>query len=230
MDTHNSPVRRAALLAAALGTGAALVACAPGGVHVTGPQAHVNASAAALVEAPADEHNARDVLFAQRMISHHRLAMIMSWMAETHTSNARIRALAERIRETQAPEIAQMSGWLESWGERAPTRGPCMMGPPDTRDDDGEHCYRGPDDMGPGMPRGPHMTDRSEPESLDGASEGAFDRMFLDMMISHHTDAIDMATVERQDGLYPPARALAASVITGQTAEITEIRALRARS
>jgi uncharacterized protein (DUF305 family) len=61
---------------------------------------------------------------------------------------------------------------------------------------------------------------------LEGASGADFDRMFLQMMTPHHQGAIDMAEVEQSDGSNPQAIALARSIETSQTAEISEMQQL----
>lgn len=61
---------------------------------------------------------------------------------------------------------------------------------------------------------------------LEGASGAAFDRMFLQMMIEHHTGAIEMAEVELRDGQNADAKALAQKIIEAQRAEITQMREL----
>ena len=67
--------------------------------------------------------NATDVQFATDMIPHHRQAVDMAALADTHASSAEVKALAAKIRKAQEPEIATMSGWLTAWGEPVPTPG-----------------------------------------------------------------------------------------------------------
>ncbi len=57
-----------------------------------------------------------DIMFAQMMIPHHQQAVDMSTLAETHTTNPEILALAKQIKDAQAPEIKQMTAWIESSG------------------------------------------------------------------------------------------------------------------
>lgn len=53
-----------------------------------------------------------------------------------------------------------------------------------------------------------------------------FDREFLVRMTAHHTAALEMARAEVADGRNPQAKALAASVLEAQQAEIAEMRDL----
>ncbi|MGW6940208.1 DUF6153 family protein [Streptomyces xanthophaeus] len=62
-----------------------------------------------------------DVAFAQGMIPHHRQAVVMSDMARPHGASNAVKALAERIKKAQQPEIDAMADWLRAWGERGPS-------------------------------------------------------------------------------------------------------------
>ena len=66
------------------------------------------------------------------------------------------------------------------------------------------------------------MTD-AQMKKLETASGTAFDRMFLQMMTTHHQGAIQMAKTEQADGSNPQALALAKSIETSQTAEVAEM-------
>jgi uncharacterized protein (DUF305 family) len=46
------------------------------------------------------------------------------------------------------------------------------------------------------------------------------------MMIAHHEGAIQMANTEKQQGAYGPAKELAGSIVTSQTAEIAQMRTM----
>ena len=145
-------------------------------------------------------HNAGDVTFAQAMIPHHQQAVQMAKLAATRASDSRVKDLAARIEAAQDPEIMKMTGWMSSWGASMPSD---MAGM----------------DM-PGMMSTADMT------ALTAASGTAFDRPFLTMMIAHHTGALAMAQAELATGSDADAKALAQSIIDGQTKEITEMKAI----
>ncbi|HEY3684887.1 MAG TPA: DUF305 domain-containing protein [Streptosporangiaceae bacterium] len=145
-------------------------------------------------------HNSADAMFARMMIPHHRQAVAMAKMAHGK-AGPDVRRLATAIEGAQGPEIATMTGWLRSWGEPVPSGDAAM-------------------DHGSGMMSGADMT------KLDGMSGAAFDHAFLTMMITHHQGAVTMARTERRAGAYPPAKALAASIITAQNREIAKMRGL----
>lgn len=154
--------------------------------------------------APAADHNDQDVMFAQMMIPHHRQALEMSKLAESRASDPRVLRLARRIAAAQAPEIQTMSGWLTAWGKPVPG---------------GSSAPAGHHDM-------PGMMSPEEMNRLEGLSGRAFDRAFLSMMIRHHEGAVTMARDELRGGVYEPARRLAASIVSSQSAEIAEMKRL----
>lgn len=145
-------------------------------------------------------HNAGDVTFAQAMIPHHQQAVQMAKLAATRASDSRVKDLAARIEAAQDPEIIMMTGWMSSWGASMPSD---MAGM----------------DM-PGMMSTADMT------ALTAASGTAFDKAFLTMMIAHHTGALTMGQAELATGSDADAKALAQSIIDGQTKEIAEMKTL----
>lgn len=213
MNATPSPARRAAVAVTATAVAAlALAACGDDGNSSATTPAAPPASAPAA--APADDHNQADVAFAQGMIPHHRQAVLMSDMARTRASSAEVKALAEKIKKAQDPEIATMTGWLKAWGEKVPTGTDGM---------DAMEGMDGGDHDGPDMPG---MMDDHRMEQLRGASGAAFDTMFLTMMIEHHEGAVEMAKTEKAEGSYGPAKTLADDIITAQTAEIAQMKTM----
>jgi len=165
------------------------------------------------ISVPADaEFNATDVAFAQGMIPHHGQAVQMADMALNISTNPTIRALAEKIKAAQDPEIATMEGWLKTWGQPVPDRNQPM-----------DHAT---DDMGGMMMSG--MMSEADMARMGNASGTDFDRMFLEMMVRHHEGAIEMAEQQLAAGKYQPTKDLAQVIITAQKAEIDEMNALLA--
>lgn len=152
---------------------------------------------------PTADHNGRDVMFAQMMIPHHRQAVEMGRLAEDRAADARVARLARRIEAAQAPEIRTMSGWLTTWGERVPGESPAPA----------HHAM-------------PGMMSPEDMRRLEGLSGRAFDRAFLTMMIRHHEGAVAMARDELQGGTYEPARRMAESIVSSQSAEIKEMKSM----
>ncbi|POM25482.1 hypothetical protein BTM25_41300 [Actinomadura rubteroloni] len=177
---------------------ATLTACGDGDKPSAHPSGHMGGHMAPATTAA---HNAQDVMFAQMMIPHHRQAVEMAGLAARRASSPQVKDLASRIAAAQDPEITKMSGWLATWKE--PTSMPSMN--------------HGSMD---GMMSGQDM------KALAELTGKAFDRKFLTMMIEHHRGAVVMAQTEQRSGADPAARALAASIITTQTAEIATMRTL----
>jgi uncharacterized protein (DUF305 family) len=111
-----------------------------------------------------------DVAFMQGMIGHHAQAIEMTDLLDTRTSSAGMRRLALRIAVSQADEINMMRGWLEKRGLAVPDAHAHHMG-------------------GPLMPG---MLTPEEMARLAAASDTAFDRLFLELMIKHHQGALTM--------------------------------------
>lgn len=151
----------------------------------------------------AGPHNDADVMFAAMMIPHHQQAVEMADLVlATEGINIEVTGLASQIKAAQAPEIAQMSGWLAGWGEN---RSPSM--PMDH-------------DMGGGM------MSRADMEALDRATGDEAARLFLAGMIEHHNGAIAMAKQEATNGQNPDAKQLAQDIIDAQQAEIVTMNRL----
>ncbi len=158
----------------------------------------------------AADHNAADVTFATDMIPHHQQAVQMAELATDRAASPEVLEVAEEIRGAQQPEIDTMSGWLEEWGEPVP-------------DDMG-----GMDGGSGGMGDMPGMLTDEQLADLEAADGAAFDEMFLEAMIDHHTGAIQMAQTEQEDGASPDAIALAEEIERAQTEEIDRMRELLA--
>ncbi|SCF10946.1 Uncharacterized conserved protein, DUF305 family [Micromonospora coriariae] len=144
-------------------------------------------------------HNSLDVMFVRMMIPHHAQALEMAELAPDRAADPDIRALAERIRASQGPEMGMMRGWLQ-------TRG-----------------------LSPEAPGHDHGTMRGmqSPEAMRqlAAARGAdFDRLFVRMMTEHHQGAIAMATDLLTVGSDLTLSEFANSVATEQTVEIDRMR------
>ena len=200
--------RTARLITASLGLLVASAVAGCGGAESPGTGAAATSAAATSAAAAAASHNDADVTFVQSMIPHHAGAIDMAALAADRASSPEVKELATAIEQAQEPEIEQMQGFLESWGV----------------DESGDMTGM------PGMSGG-GMSDMSamseeQMQQLEQATGAAFDRMFLEMMIAHHTSAIDMAEQEVANGQNPDAKALAEKIIADQRAEIDRMQQL----
>ncbi len=151
-------------------------------------------------------HNAADVAFATDMIPHHAQALEMAKTALSKASNPQVKQLAQMIENEQTPEIASMTGWLKGWNKPVPDTSTAGM-------------RMGSMSM-PGMMSDADMT------KLNSVTGTAFDRLFLTQMVAHHTGALTMANTELTTGQNNDAKTLAKSIITGQSKEIAQMKAL----
>lgn len=158
------------------------------------------------------DSNPADVAFAKAMISHHFQGVEMADLAPTNASDAKVKALAPKIKTAQGPEITAMAGWLVGGGQSVPDAhgGGQMAG----------HDMSG---MGGAMPG---MMSAKDMAALGKASGPAFDRMWLQMMVKHHEGAMATAKTELAKGLNVGAKQVAKSVIDRQSAEITTMKSI----
>jgi uncharacterized protein (DUF305 family) len=140
-----------------------------------------------------------DVEFMQGMIAHHAQAIYMSRMAASHGANPRLLKLANKIDQSQVPEIRIMQQWLRRYNQYAPDTSSWRT-----------------------MQMAGMLTD-AQLKELDAAQGVAFDRAFLNGMIQHHNGALKMV-----DDLFAAPLAgqevdvsvFANDVVAAQTAEI----------
>jgi uncharacterized protein (DUF305 family) len=201
----------------------ALAAALTVGVVLGGCDSNTTASSSSsptTSQSVAQAHNQPDVAFAQNMIPHHAQAIAMSRLAAQRAVSPQLKDLAARIQAAQQPEIDQMSGWLRAWHEPVPATDSPMSGTEQGEMGQMDHDASGPL---PGMMSGDQM------QQLEQATGPEFDRMFLQMMITHHQGAITVAQTELRAGQNPAARQLAQRIIDSQQREITEMQALLSR-
>lgn len=148
-------------------------------------------------------HTSADTRFMQGMIHHHQQALEMTALVEGHTENGDLPLLAERIAISQGDEIALMERWLTERAEDVPA-------------DHTDH------EMMPGM-----LTDEQFRE-LDLARDAAFDRLFLERMITHHQGALQMVDdlYRAGGGLEPAADRFARDAAADQSIEIRRMQEL----
>ncbi|MEH3067574.1 MAG: DUF305 domain-containing protein [Aeromicrobium erythreum] len=155
-------------------------------------------------------HDGADVTFAQQMIPHHEQAVEMSDLAlePARGASAEVTDLATRIRAAQKPEIEELTGFLEGWGEDVPS---------------GHGGHEGHGGAGHSMTG---MMSEDQMSRLADSNGATFDRLWLEMMVEHHEGAVEMAQTEIADGQDSRAKALARAIIDAQTAEITQMKGL----
>ncbi|MEV5157605.1 MULTISPECIES: DUF305 domain-containing protein [unclassified Streptomyces] len=150
-----------------------------------------------------DTPNSADFRYARMMIEHHEQALVLTALVPGRASSTSVERLAKRISAAQKPEIGAMAGWLKNNGG-------------DEHEETHDH------DAMPGM-----ATDE-QIERLRGEQGKAFDRLFLELMITHHQGAVTMATEALADGNNVLVEEMANDVVAQQTVEIDRMRGLMA--
>ncbi len=154
---------------------------------------------AAPSSAARSDFNDADVTFLQMMYPHHAQAVEMADLALARSQDPRILELAARIKAAQGPEMEQISSLLQQFGKPAPSAAP----------------------MGHDMPGMMSQEQMAELKTMSGAE---FDRMWLTMMIDHHSGAIEMAKTEQADGTNADTKRIADVVVSSQQSEIDQMK------
>ena len=136
------------------------------------------------------------------MIPHHEQAVEMSdTILGKDGIDDQVQALAQQIKDAQAPEIELMQSWLTNWGMGASG------------------------DMS-GMGHGDGMMSDGDMAALEAADGAEAARLFLEQMIVHHEGAIEMAQTELDQGANEEVIALAQAILDTQTTEIATMENL----
>ena len=166
-------------------------------------------SADAAIEIAESRHSPDDVRFVHDMIPHHHQALEMAALVADRTNRKELIDVAGRINASQGDEIAFMQQWLRDRGQHVP--------------DPAAHDV---------MHTSHTMAGMATPEQMAelAASDGtAFDRLFLELMITHHEGAVTMVEelLDQPGSAYDPVLFEFTSEVTNsQTAEIERMNAL----
>ncbi|WP_448258371.1 DUF305 domain-containing protein [Microbacterium aurum] len=151
---------------------------------------------------PSAQVNAADEMFVIMMIPHHEQAVEMSdTILGKDGIDDQVQALAQQIKDAQAPEIELMQSWLTNWGMSSSG------------------------DMS-GMGHGDGMMSDGDMAALEAADGAEAARLFLEQMIVHHEGAIEMAQTELDAGANEEVIALAQTILEAQAAEIATMQNL----
>lgn len=145
-----------------------------------------------------------DVAFMSQMIGHHQGAVDMAAMEVKNGKRADVKAAAQAVIDAQKKEIAQLTAWLKTWYATAPDKAQVDLMKTD---------------MKPMMDKA-----MSGMTPMAGHAMNA-DRAFLEGMIPHHQDAIDMSKIALKKAARPELRRFAQLVIDDQSREIKQYQA-----
>ncbi|MFI2711106.1 DUF305 domain-containing protein [Micromonospora sp. NPDC018662] len=148
--------------------------------------------------------NGLDVWYVRMMIPHHQQALEMATLAPDRAADPRVRAVADRIRAAQGPEVGLLRAWLSTRDLPAEVTGH-------------DHATM----------RG--MQSAEAMRQLAAARGAAFDSLFVRMMTAHHQGAVVMSTDLLKVGADQAMQEFANAVAVEQSAEIVRMRALLTR-
>jgi uncharacterized protein (DUF305 family) len=188
-----------AVLASAL----VLSACGGDGDDTAASSSSAGSSTAAETAKGSDA----DLAFLTGMTPHHEQAVEMSEMVLAADPPAEVAAIAEKVKDAQAPEIELMKKMLTDLGEEPA----------------GE-VHSGGHSAGTAG-HGGMMSDAEMAALMDATGADAA-RLYLEGMIAHHRGAIEASDTQIADGQYEPAIELAEQIKAAQAAEITEMQDL----
>ncbi|HYN66750.1 MAG TPA: DUF305 domain-containing protein [Ornithinibacter sp.] len=151
-----------------------------------------------------------DAGFARDMQTHHAQAVEMGFLVRDRSTDEELRTVAYDIITSQQQQGGQMYGWLVQWGLPQTASRPPMawVG--------GAHAaaHAGPDGTMPGMATPAQLAE------LEAATGVEAERIFLRLMIAHHTGGVAMAEAALADARTPEVRTLAGAISAAQASEI----------
>lgn len=139
-----------------------------------------------------DSFNRADIMFMNMMIIHHDQAIEMAELAPNRTDNENILELSENISKAQRAENEQMANWLRELGYQRPRDGHRMAG----------------------------MASQEQMYRLRNSEGREFDRLFSELMITHHRGGIEMAQSFSQRGSHTELIEMEKQMIETQQKEI----------
>jgi uncharacterized protein (DUF305 family) len=139
-----------------------------------------------------------DLKFLAEMTPHHRSAIQMAELARTRAEHREIATLATSIIAAQSSEISHMAAMRRE-----------LAGPSER----------------PKVPSYEMGSSMAPAELARLRSAKSFDAAFIELMVPHHQDAIEMSRRMLEDAGSENTKALARRIISAQTSEIRRMRA-----
>lgn len=146
---------------------------------------------------------AYDEAFIADMLAHHEGALDMAEIAGAATERKEILDLSQSIMQTQSQEIIKMQALQAEWGYEKTFGGHLS------------HSGMGNEMSGTMMDMG---------KELEGLKGMEFDKKFLELMIEHHQQAVDMSKYADANASHQEIKDLAKQIINAQVAEIAQMQ------
>jgi uncharacterized protein (DUF305 family) len=144
-----------------------------------------------------------DEAYIGDMISHHEGAVNMAEMVNGAAQHQELKDMAQAIMQAQSQEITKMRTWQTDWGYEQTMGG------------HGMHTGSANDMAGDMM----NMSDQ-----LVDLTGSAFDKKFLELMIEHHQQAVDMSKYADANASHAEVKDLAIMIISAQEREINQMK------
>jgi uncharacterized protein (DUF305 family) len=153
-----------------------------------------------------------DLQFIDTMSMHHQHGIDMAKMAVSKANSAELRELAKKMVSGQQKDIAQLKSWRDQWYPKMPKAMNMQM-----------HgmSHSSHQDMMKEM--GEHMS------KLKKATGPAFDTAFIETIIPHHQQAIQMSRDALQKAEHAEIKTFAQKTIDAQQKEIDELSRLKSK-
>lgn len=156
--------------------------------------------------------NATDIGFLQDMRTHHEQAVNLSFdYLALQGTNGNLRVIAREIVFDQGIDIGRMIELLR------------MSGATETNESDVAMTWMHEPTL---IDRMPGLASQADIDTLLASSGAAADKLFVDLMVAHHQGGIHMAQYAVDHANVIEVKRLAFAMITAQTDEINEMRAL----
>lgn len=149
-----------------------------------------------------NEFNDTDVMFLQMAVPHHRAGLEIVRLAKDREVRPDVKTLAAAIEVTQLSEVDSMTKWLADWGK-----------PEEAGDAPDLHAGHG----------GDHSTSPEAIAELAATPPADFEKAFLNLLIGHQHNAVEIAKFEREGGINPQAKDLANRIFDSRTAQISQM-------
>lgn len=157
-----------------------------------------------------DVYNKADVQFASDMVVHHAQALQLVGMLREHSSSGELKTLGERLLAEQPLQTEQLVTWLTDWDEEIP----------ETPMDHVNADHHGDSGMQLTGDELPGLLSSAQIEDLEQLTGEAFDRRWADLMVEHQQGALAMVETLEDQGVFEPARKIAATIVDEHTRTI----------
>jgi uncharacterized protein (DUF305 family) len=145
-------------------------------------------------------------MFLQMTLEQHAAAERLIALTADRPLRPELATLAAAIQVTQRTETETMTGWLRDWGQPVTA-------------DPAAHLAHGAHG-GHQVLRGTTAADLDLLRTTDATG---FERTFLNILVAHQHNAIELARMETTGGTHPEARALAHRIDQSRTGQLRQL-------